>query len=142
MRGRGLLIAAAVLQLVGAALFLFTAVAQIAIGSVIARGDRPPLVLGAAAFGGAIAIAYVVVSIALLRGRRWAWIASLALDALSALSFVALPILGRVGLGELIILVAILGAPLFVTIGLLIGGRHAVSSTETAAPPPATQSGG
>lgn len=141
MRGRGLLIAAAVLQLVGAGIFIVIALGQLAMG--LTHGEPHPtpfLIVGT--IGGAFAIGYVFVSIALLRGRRWAWIASLALDGLSALSFVSLPVLGRVGFGELIMVFAVLGAPLFVTIGLLIGGRHAVSSTETAAPPPAIQSGG
>jgi hypothetical protein len=132
MRGRGLLIAAAVLQLVGAGLFLVSGLAQVAMGLADPR-MRP--VAAMAGIGAAVAIGYVVVSIALLGCRRWAWIASLALDGLSALALASAVVVGRVGLGELIILFVLVGAPLVVTIGLLVGGRHAVASTAAAAPP-------
>jgi hypothetical protein len=138
MRGRGLLVAAAIIQFVGAAIFLVTACVQLVFG--MADPHMMPLAfVGAAGF--LIAFVYIGTTIALLAGHRWAWIVSLTLDGLSALSLFALPVLGRVGFGELIILAAILGVPLFVTIGLLVGGRHAVSPT-AAAPPAATPSGG
>ena len=134
-----MLIAAAVLQLVGAALFFVTGAAQVAMALLDDSGHaRPLLALGG--IGAAIASGYVVVSIFLLRRRRWAWVASLALDGLSALSLLCIPFAGgrgRVGLGELIILGPLFGLPLLVTIGLLIGSRRAVFAVQpkTAAEP-------
>jgi len=135
MRGRGLLIAAATLQLVGAAIFLLVG------GTMLAEGFRATphghVLAVAGAFGATAALGYIAVSIALLGARRWGWIGSLALDGLSALSFLSLPILGHVGVGELLVLAPLVGVPLFVTIGLLVGGRHAVftPSAKTAAEP-------
>jgi hypothetical protein len=70
----------------------------------------------------AIAGLYVWSSIGILRGQRWAWITSVALDGVATLSFLSLPFVARHELSA----AAIFGAPLCVTIGLLVGGRRAV----------------
>jgi hypothetical protein len=137
MRGRGLLIAAAIIQLTGAAIFACSGIGQLLMGAMRVAGahDKFFFVLGGAII--AVASVYIVVSIFLLRRQTWAWIASLALDCLSAGALLLLPF-GGVGLGELVIL-GVLAMPLFVAIGLLIGGRHAISTTraEMAAEPKA-----
>ena len=140
MRGRGLLVAAAVLQIIGASMFFLAGLAQLLMGAQVAEYRQVGAVIGGISM--TIALGYLGVSVALLGCRRWAWIASLALDGLSALSMISAALVGHVGLGELVILVGLIGAPLFVTIGLLIGGRHAVFATAAAASPPATPSGG
>jgi hypothetical protein len=136
MRGRGLLIAAAVLQLVGAALFLVSGAAQVAMSFADPRVNAVAVVGGLCA---AVALGYVAISIALIGCRRWAWIVSLALDGLMALSLASAVVFQHAA--EYIVLLTLVGLPLCVTLGLLIGGRHAVSPT-AAAPPPATPFGG
>ena len=139
MRGRGLLVAAAVLQFVGAAIFVMAGLGQLVMGAMgraafAEHGKSMPFyTIGTVIL--VVSAGYIVVTIFLLRRRQWAWIASLALDILSAAAFLLLP-LAEVGLGEFLILL-IFALPLFVTIGLLIGGRHAVlaASAKTAAEP-------
>jgi hypothetical protein len=125
MRGRGLLIAAAVLQLAGAAMALISSVSMFGLS---ATPHFAP-VRALAAVDLALASAYIAVSIFLLYRRRWAWIASLAMNSIIAALFLAMPLVAvtthggfGVGFGEMIILLFI-AAPLFVTIGLLIGAR-------------------
>jgi hypothetical protein len=57
------------------------------------------------------------------------------------LSLASAVLFNHLGISEYIMTATVIGLPLFVTIGLLIGGRHAVSPT-AAAPPPATPFGG
>ncbi len=135
MPGRGLLVAAAVLQLVGAGLFFADAVVQLLLGATVAPAAKVFYVVGGV--GGAVAGTYVAASIALLRNRRWGWWASLVLDLVALAAFASLLFAGGVGFGELLILFPMIGAPLVVTIGLLVGGRRAVlePAPKTAADP-------
>ena len=141
MRGRGLLIAAAVLQLAGAAMALLSTISILALSTMPQLAIMPMRVI--AAIEAALACGYVAASIFLLYRRRWAWIASLAANCLIGAMMLVAPLasMGRhaalgIGFGEMIILVFI-AAPLYVTIGLLIGGRHAVFAPrpKTAAEP-------
>jgi len=144
MRGRGLLIAAGVMQLVGAALGLLAAVAM----GVAAARSAPRIgqaLTVVAIADGTIAAIVIPASIALLKLRRWGWWVSLVVMTLLSLALLTMPLSSAanahalgIGFGESIVLL-FLGAPICVTVGLLIGGRHAVfaSSTKTTAEPPA-----
>ncbi len=122
MRGRGLLIAAAVLQLVAAAGAL---VGIVGVAAMAASGRHPSATyLPVAALLALLAAALVVLAIGVLRLRAWAWIASVAVDGVL--------VVGLLVAGAPLALV-----PLAVAIGLLIGGRRAVfaSQAKTAAEP-------
>jgi hypothetical protein len=124
VKGRGLVIAAAVLQLCGAGLGLLACL------SLVWIPERGLHVI--AAFDGIVGAGMIPVSIFLLYGKRWAWWASLVVSGLASLAMLAMPIGAAVshrafgiGFGELII-VMFVGVPVFANVGLLIGGRHAV----------------
>jgi hypothetical protein len=124
LKGRGLIVAAAVLQLIGAALGLFASLTMVFIPASGAR------IVGL--FDGVLGAGMIPVSIFLLYGKRWAWWVSVCVCGFAALALLAMPIGAAVshrafgiGFGELIILV-FLGTPIFVTVGLLIGGRSAI----------------
>ncbi len=152
MRGRGLIIAAAVLQLIGAALailagaYAMTMSTLITLSSVPAATDAMHLVgIIDATLGSGMA----VVAIFLLQRRRWAWWVSLVFHGLLALCLLAMPIVGiagsrafGIGFGEMIVL-GFLGAHIFDFVAFLLGGRQAVfePSPKTAAPPLATPPG-
>jgi hypothetical protein len=148
MRGRGLLVAAAVLQLVGAALGLVAAVSTWTMASAtVAGGAATRPMHGIAAFDLGIAAIMIPASIALLMRKRWGWWVSIVVVGLFGMALLAMPAMGAlshgavgVGVGEAIIL-AILGAPIFVTLGLLVGGRHAVLATAAPPTPAATLRG-
>jgi hypothetical protein len=124
VKGRGLLLAAAVLQLCGAGMALLACLSLVWIPE---RGFR-----AIAVFDGIVGAGMIAVSVFLIYGKRWAWWASLAVSGLASLAMLAMPIGAAVshrafgiGFGELII-VWFVGVPVFVNVGLLIGGRHAV----------------
>jgi hypothetical protein len=147
MKGRGLILAAAVIQLVGAAFGLLSAISSLVMMPAIMQ-SVPNAQTGAAAatmmrgvgLGELILVGFTVwVSVKLIQMRRWAWIVSLVMSSLSGalLLFAIFGVLiagavggghGHgmgVGFGEVII-IFIIGAPVFVVIGLLIGGRSAI----------------
>jgi hypothetical protein len=121
MRGRAPLVAAALLQLLGAAIFVVTGGSLVAMGAS-GRHARPGPFFAAGAVTEAAAIAVLVASVALLRGRRWGWIASLALCSVAALAFGGF----AVALGDA--KPAVVLPPLVVTIGLLVAGRRAAGA--------------
>jgi hypothetical protein len=129
MRGRGLVIAAAVLQLLGAALGLVTALAELAMASSArAPAGANHVFYAIAAVDLVIAAIMIPASIGLILRKRWGWWVSIGMMGLLGLLLLAMPLTGGkigVGVGEMII-VYVLGAPIFVTIGLLVGGRRAV----------------
>jgi hypothetical protein len=140
MRGRGVLIAAAVLQLVGGALGLFSGVVTAATAP---STPVPGALYTVAAVDAVIAAVIIPASIALLYRKRWGWYLSVAVIGLFCLTLLAMPLTGLlmrggfgIGFGEMII-IGILTLPIFVTFGLLIGGRHAVFAPKpkTAAEP-------
>ncbi len=143
MRGRGLVIAAAVLQLAGAAMGLLGSLSML----VTASADLPRAPIHGlyviSAVDAAIAAIMIPASIALLLRKRWGWYVSIAMMGLFSAALLALPLTGAltsgafgVGFGEAIVLLVI-GAPILVTFGLLVGGRRAVfaATAKTAAGP-------
>jgi hypothetical protein len=148
MKGYGLLIAAASLQLVVAAIGLVSGLSMFAAvdhaGPALPRGEMRLMCLVVCG----IAVLMIAVAVCLLLRQRWAWIASMAINGLPALFMLAMSIVAvfasrgvggfGLGFGELIILL-IIGSPMLVIVGLLIGGRHAVFAREpTVAVPPVT----
>lgn len=151
MKGKGLLIAAAVIQLVGAAFMLIAALSTMVMAPAIMTGMNAPGAGAAESMMRIVGLFYLLiagfttwVSIKLIQRRRWAWIVSLVMACL----FGALMLVGMIGvvvgaaalsrhhamglgMGEAILLF-IFGTPVYVIIGLLIGGR---SATDGAAAP-------
>jgi hypothetical protein len=144
MKGRGLLIAAAVIQLCGAAFAVIAAMSSLFMmpammgampnANAANVGAAENLMRGIGIFYLAIAGLMIWVSVKLIQMRRWAFIVSLVMSSLSG-AFILLGIIGaaiggsmlhqrQLGAAEAIMLI-ILGSPVFVTIGLLIGGRGA-----------------
>lgn len=147
MKGRGLLIGAAVIQLVGAAFFLLAGCIYAfltpsfvhAMGQSNANADKAAVALQV--FGWIFIVmsgAMIFTSIRLIQCRKWAWVVSLVMSCL----FGALMLLGivgiivgasavhmpaAVGMGEGFV-IFIMATPVYVTIGLLIGGRQAATS--------------
>lgn len=136
MVGRGLLIAAAILQLSAAGIVLFASLLTTMLPIFASNRDA---FVAMTLIGSLLTVVGLLVaaSIALMRMRPWGWYVSIAMTGLSAVALVALPLAGRVGLGEMIILAALVGVPLCVNIGLLVGGRRAVfaAKPKTAAEP-------
>jgi hypothetical protein len=128
MPGRGLVIAAAVLQLVGAALGLLSALTM----ALETQGFAARAGHAIAAVDLVISAIMIPASIGLLLRWRWAWWVSIAVIGLFCAALLGMPLMGTlgshrlgVGLGEAIVLV-IIGAPIFATFGLLVAGRRAV----------------
>jgi hypothetical protein len=144
MRGRGLLIAAGVIQLVGAAFGVLAAVVMAVAAAKSGPRFSHVLTILAVVYG-TIGAIVIPASIGLLRRRRWGWWLSLVTMSVLSLAFLTMPLSSavndshmRVGVAEWIVLF-FLGAPICATVGLLIGGRHAVFalSAKTATEPPA-----
>jgi len=141
MKGRGLLIAAAALQLIGGGLALLTAVSMLLMPVLHPQAGGALRAIGLVELVGGVTT--IGVSVCLLQRQRWAWIVSLACASLVGVLLLAMPLSGLamgaghagfgIGVGELIIL-AILGSPVYVDIGLLIGARHAVARAPMPSP--------
>jgi hypothetical protein len=139
------MIAAGAIQLVGATFGLFAAVSTALMAAQTDHGPVHEAFVASVIVDATIAGIVIPASIGLLFRRRWGWWVSMVVMSLIGLALLAFPFASAskthvmgVGYGEWIVL-AFLGAPIFVTVGLLIGGRHAVfaSSTKTATEPPA-----
>jgi hypothetical protein len=156
MKGRGLLIAAAVIQLVGASVAILSGLEMLFLLPALAP-TLSPAPAPAAAAASAMAAMRVVgiielimagvaiwVSVKLIQRRRWAWVTSLVLSSLGGL-FLLVGMVGMLGFGVMrghqggmalgfgeLIIMLIVGTPIYVVIGLLIGGRAAIS--DAAAP--------
>lgn len=150
MKGKGLITAAAVIQLVGAGCLLLAALGTLFI--VPATKQSVPDANTAAVTGKlfvVVGLFYLLlaavttwVSIKLIQRRRWAWIVSLVMSCLSGGLLLLVMVAGLAGfmmggkgldqhaavafgVGEAAIFFMV-GVPIYVTIGLLIGGRGAI----------------
>lgn len=125
MKGRGLLIAAAVLQLCCAAMALLVATMVLFV--------RAPVAYVFTGVYGTFGVGMIAVSVNLLYARRWAWWTSVIVMSLASLFVLVAPIAAAVagrrsfgiGAGEAVIILFV-ASPIFVTVGLLIGGRAAL----------------
>ncbi len=161
MKGRGLLIAAGVVQLVGAGLLLLMAVSTLVVTPVMRsaaagplpdKADQMAMVMRVVAIVyAAIAAFMVLCSVKLIQRRKWAWVVSLVFSSLTgALLLVGIvamcfglaslhnrSLFGAAAIEGMFVFFA--AAPVFVDIGLLIGGRHAIGAAPvpTATPAPA-----
>jgi hypothetical protein len=155
MKGRGLLIAAAIIQLIGAGFSLVSAFSSLLVMPAVFQSVPDGHGAAAAAAAGMmravglveliVAAVMVWVSIKLIQRRRWAWIVSLVMACLAGAIILLVSITGlifgaashaRMGIGTgegvvLFVVMFMVGTPVFAVVGLLIGGRAAVSAGDT-----------
>jgi hypothetical protein len=139
MKGRGLLVAAGVIQLIGCALGLVGGlmIALLSLDWVSTPDSNEGLAMVQMAVVLLIASALMLwVSIKLIQRRRWAWIVSfLACSLVGAGLLLGIAVVIGVGAAgahtafgvgfSTLIIVFIVGSPVLVVIGLLIAGRGA-----------------